>query len=141
MDFFSHYNPPHHEGEANNEPSLTQQEYRSDCDVNNMIRRAISGDLSVIRKPVYLDVLGAPDNAHDVANRIAEANTIWHDMPDRIRQTYGSPEALLEAIDREVADNKSKQDVVQPVSSKDNKVSVDSKSTETSTVEPAQSAT
>ena len=61
MKFASHYNPPPSVGVAFEGESLTQQEYKDDCDVNVMIRRAVAGDTTVFRHPVYADVVVAPD--------------------------------------------------------------------------------
>lgn len=140
MKFANHYAPPLDKGVVFEGESLTQQEYKADCDVNTMIRRAIAGDSTVFRHPVYMDVLNAPDSGMDVANRLADARTIWHDMPDNVRATYGSPEALLAAIDRQIEAEKAPAQ--KPVEKKpvENK-SVAEPATSTSTVEPAPFST
>ena len=91
--------------------SLTQQHFKSDCDINAMIRRALTGDGSALRKGVYGDFRNLPESLHDAQNRMAFANSMWNDLPDNVRATVGSPEALLKQIDAKLASDLKKTDV------------------------------
>lgn len=91
-------------------PSLTQSQYQQECDINAMIRRALSGDMSVFGHPKYLDVLSAPESFHDASNKIVFAKTVWESLSDSVRASYGSPEALVVDFDRQVSRMKAAKD-------------------------------
>lgn len=116
------------EGLSNDSPSLTQQQYRESQSIDCMIRRALSGDKSAIRVGQYIDVSNAPDSYADAQSRIALANTIWHDMDDKIKVTYGTPDALLRDIDNYLAmrdvNNRKVGNVVNPANSANPSTSV-----------------
>lgn len=86
-------------------PSLCQSHFQRDTDVNDMIRRALIGDRSVFRSMRYCDASDAPSDFHDAQSRIALARSAWEDLPDKIKVTFGSPEAFLAAYDKASADD------------------------------------
>lgn len=104
MKFNTRFSPADSKGvDFKDSPSLVQPQFKESQDINNLIRRYLGGDADAIRAVNYADVTSLPDDFQDVQNRIARANTTWHDMPENIRQTYGTPEAFLAACDAELA--------------------------------------
>lgn len=85
-----------------NAPSLTQSQFQRDCDINVMIRRALTGDISAIVNGKMIDASDAPESFHDSLNIMAKADTAWEEMPDSVRRTYGNKEAFILAFDNEV---------------------------------------
>lgn len=79
--------------------TLTQKQFAPSCDINCMIQRFLSGDPSAIRRGKFGDFTGLPESLHDACNKVATANSIWENLPETLRATYGSPEALLAALD------------------------------------------
>ena len=96
MKFCTRYSPPSHDGvDFKDSPSLVHAEFKKDCDINEMVRRALCGDMSVIRHPDFSDISNLPEDSHELANLIAEANTAWHDLPDKVRMTFGTLENFI----------------------------------------------
>lgn len=104
MAFFTRFNPARASGVSNDAPSLVQPQFKESCDIGNMIRRALTGDQSVFGNPLFLDTLGAPDDFSDAQFRLASARSVWNDLPDHVKQTYGSPENLLAELDKKLAE-------------------------------------
>lgn len=104
MAFFTRFKPSRSSGVRNDAPSLVQPQFKESCEIGNMIRRALTGDTSVFGNPLYLDTLGAPEDFADAQFRLAQARTVWNDLPDHVKQTYGSPENLLTELDRKLAE-------------------------------------
>lgn len=72
--------------------SLTKQSFKSECDINVIIRRARSGaDVSHVnaRVPIYADVSDVPDyrSALDVINR---ANGLFMSLDADVRLYFGN---------------------------------------------------
>lgn len=113
--FHTRFTPPFSGGVKFVKPTLCQAHFRESCDINNLVKRGLTGDVSVFRNPRYVDLLAAPDSFADASNRAAFARTVWEDLPQHVKHAYGSPEALLAEFDREVkasAEKRSKPSVV-----------------------------
>lgn len=102
MNFATVYKPNSDKGVSFDAPSCTQRQFKDDCDINNMIRRALCGDMSVFSHPKYMDVLNAPESFHDAASKTAFAQSVWEELPEEVRASYGSAEALVMDFDRQV---------------------------------------
>lgn len=96
-------------GLAISKPSLTQSQYQKDTDINVMIRKALGGDASAIRRGTYGDFRDIPESLHDASNITAAARTTWEEMPERIKQTYGTPEAYVNACLAEMSKEPTKE--------------------------------
>lgn len=112
--FCTRFNPARVGGVKFDAPSLTQPQFKSLCDIGNMIRRALSGDTSVFGRATYFDASNAPEDFADAQYRLAAARSIWNDLSDEMKKVYGSPERLLASYDAQLAD-KRKQAVKQAV--------------------------
>lgn len=75
-----------------------QPQYKSMCDVNNIVRRAFAGDPTVFRpgRP-FADVSSAPDSLHDALQIQVEARNAYDALPDAVREKYPTPEAYFVA--------------------------------------------
>lgn len=84
-------------------PSLTQQQYKEECDLVKQINRlAVYGDPSGLvqnnKKPMYGDFSEIPDfiTAH---NTIIEANRMFMDLPSKVRKEFDNdPAKLIEFV-------------------------------------------
>jgi len=70
------------------DPSLTDQSFIEDADINTIINRAMrTGEMPVQLPPQYGDP-GERLNMHDMYTRIAENNATFYKLPARIRNEY-----------------------------------------------------
>lgn len=98
------YDRPPHRGLECKAPSLVQPQYARETDINVMIQRALGGDPSVFaRGASNVDVLAAPEDFHDAMNQLARGDSAWAELPLAVKQSYGSKEAFLAAVDAFVA--------------------------------------
>lgn len=114
-------------------PSLCQSQFLASTSIDSMIKRAVMGDTSVFRKPQYYDVLACPDSFHDAMNRSAFAASVWHDLPESVKQAYGSPERLLAEYERQLAERANDVPVDKPVDKESPKPVTADKADESST--------
>lgn len=84
-----------------NAPSLTQQHFKDECDINNIVARcAATGtvDPSIIREGVYADVSQIPDYLTSL-NIVAEADEKFNALPSVIRKRFdNNPANMLEFL-------------------------------------------
>lgn len=85
-------------------PSHTVQDCKTD--INSMVQRVLLGDSTALKRGVYADVSASPESLQDIMLIRSRANTIWHDLPESLRQAVGSPERLIEQYD--IVNNQSK---------------------------------
>jgi len=85
------------------EPSLTQQEFTEECDINNVILRfSATGELPPrvnARVAEYLDVSEIGD-LHQALTNVRAVREAYDALPAEVRQATGNdPERLLDALD------------------------------------------
>ena len=93
------YDPPQHPGETNEEPTLAQQHFKKECDVQEMLRKfGATGELPTKEGAFYADAT----QIHDYQSAI---ETVLHidnqfaQLPSACRDRFGnSPEAFLDFI-------------------------------------------
>ncbi|WNK14209.1 MAG: internal scaffolding protein [Microvirus sp.] len=62
LKIYSRYKTPKHEGEANHEPTMTQQHFANECDINHIMAKFLkTGLLNQIDAGTYDDVYDALD--------------------------------------------------------------------------------
>ncbi|AXH76408.1 MAG: internal scaffolding protein [Microviridae sp.] len=85
---YSRYNPPGHPGEYNDEPSMTQQNFQEECDINYILRKyAATGILDNIGPGEYLDL----DENYDYHQAIEILNKVdgtFGQLPSKIRDYF-----------------------------------------------------
>jgi hypothetical protein len=75
-----------------------QAQFKSMCDVNNIVRRAFAGDPTVFRpgRP-YADVSSAPESLHEALQKQVDARNAYEALPEEVRAKYPTPDAYFAA--------------------------------------------
>lgn len=92
---------------VNNAPTMTQQHFKDECDVNYIVRNFLrTGVLPVTRgQGQYFDVSAATDYK-DACNRIITVNDWFSNLPSATRAEFNNdPGILLEVLDRASPDD------------------------------------
>lgn len=87
----------------NKEPSLTQQQFREECDINNIIKiHSQTGVLPVSTKVgAFLDVSNVKDYQTSL-HTVFEAQRAFDDLPSKIRSRFkNDPNQLLAFVEDE----------------------------------------
>lgn len=83
--------------DSENEPSLTQQSFAEDCDINEIVRRfGLTGEMpSDFRSPVSGDFTGITD-FHSAMNAVMNAQEAFMELPAEMRARFSNdPQQLL----------------------------------------------
>lgn len=104
---YSRYNPPPARGVTFSEPTMTRQEFKDECDINLIVRRAARTgyliDPSVVNpnnRPRFGDFSFNSDDFIDAQNMISDAHEMFDSLPADIRAEFANdPYRLLEAIE------------------------------------------
>ena len=102
---YSKYNPPPHPGESNDEPTLTQQHFQKECDVNEMLRKfGATGELPTKEGAFYADATQISDY-QSALETVLNIDNQFAQLPSTCRDRFGnSPEAFLDFIHQPGAD-------------------------------------
>lgn len=82
----------------NNEPSMTQQQYADECDINHLMNRYMrTGELPVHKKTGYfVDVSETPESYHAAMQTVLDAQTAFDLLPAQTRSKFeNDPSQLL----------------------------------------------
>lgn len=118
------------EGVSFNKPSMTQQQFKDDCNINNIIDRyRTTGALPVSSETGFYGDFSAPE-LQDYANALSlveKAESDFNALPSNIRERFGYSPANLLAF---MADSKNYEEAVSlglviPQESQNNVVSDD----------------
>lgn len=105
------------------DPSLTQQDFTEECDINNVILRfAGTGELPPRhngREPEFIDVSEFGD-LHETLSRARAGREAFDALPAEVRASVGNdPERLLQALDEHARFRAStEEDVTKPSAAK-----------------------
>lgn len=119
-----------------NEPTKAQQQFKDECDINNIVRRfGVTGMVNASTKvPNYGDFTGV-SNYHQAMNVVAQANTAFHELPAHLRYKFGNdPGRLVDFLEND--DNRKEAEELGLVN---RKVDVSPEVVAVSTTEPQQS--
>lgn len=93
------------DGHTYEEPSITQQQFKNDADINYIVQmydstgvypNAVGTDQ---RSPMFGDFANLPENAQDAYNQILDARHNFDRLPLEIRQRFNyDPAAFLEFV-------------------------------------------
>jgi phage internal scaffolding protein len=72
-------------------PSMTQQHFRDECDINTIVRRfGLTGELpSGLQAPVYADFEGVMDY-HTALNAVLDADSAFMELPAHVRARFAN---------------------------------------------------
>nr|QJB20618.1 MAG: internal scaffolding protein [Microvirus sp.] len=98
----SAFNPPADPGvDCSVMPSMTQQNFRDECDINNIMARYQSTGLLDVNltqeRGVFTDVANAVDY-HTAQNIILQAREVFSELPAKIRKRFNDDPGLLLAF-------------------------------------------
>lgn len=87
--------------EINDQPTLARQEFKKDCDINEIIKKyKKTGQITHIaaNQGKYLDLTGVTDY-HDSMNKVLKAQDAFNSLPSVLRNRFkNDPSKLLEFI-------------------------------------------
>lgn len=103
--FFSRYTPPIDDGISFKKPSLTQQHFKDECDINSIVKNFPNGaTIPVNPKAIYADVSDMPTNLIQARDFIANAQYMFMQLPSDIRDKYkNDPLLALEAYQQQLS--------------------------------------
>ena len=107
MEIRSRYNPGTRDGWQSTVPSMTQQQFRDEADINYIISMYDSTGVMPTyhgdgqpAQPMFGDFAELPDNAQDVYNQMLAAKADFDNLPLDVRKRFGyDPAAFLAFVD------------------------------------------
>lgn len=104
MEIRSRYENGVREGWSSSQPSMTQQQFRDEADINYIVSMYDStGVMPTFHsngqpaQPVFGDFAELPDNAQEMYNRMIEARNNFNSLPLEVRKRFNyDPAAFLE---------------------------------------------
>ena len=96
----SRYNLPSNPGYKNDEPSMTQQQFKDEADINNIMARyqktgvLVDPLTQVTRKPMFDDFSELGD-FRDHQQAVIDAQEMFMQLPSRLRARFGNDPAEL----------------------------------------------
>lgn len=82
-----------------NEPTMAQQQYRDECDINTIMRRfSVTGELPTTGAiPRYEDYTGVVNDYQTAMNALIEADKVFASLPSQVRRRFeNDPQQFLE---------------------------------------------
>lgn len=107
MEIRSRYNAGIREGWKSSVPSMTQQQFKDEADINYIISMYDSSGVMPTfhgdgqpAQPVFGDFASLPDNAQEMYNRMIEAKNNFDSLPLEVRKRFNyDPAAFLDFVD------------------------------------------
>lgn len=104
MEIRSRYDNGIREGWSSSQPSMTQQQFRDEADINYIVSMYDStGVMPTFHgdgqppQPVFGDFAELPDNAQEMYNRMIQARDDFNNLPLEVRKKFNyDPAAFLE---------------------------------------------
>lgn len=116
--FYDQYNPPGHPGTVNDEPSMTKQEFKEECDINRIMSRYIqTGELPpAVAVGSYGDFSDAVDFM-TAQNIIKTAEAQFMALPGEVRARFNNdPAQMLDFVhNKDNADEARKLGLLNPL--------------------------
>lgn len=107
MEIRSRYNAGVREGWQSSVPSMTQQQFKDEADINYIVSMYDSSGVMPTfhgdgqpAQPVFGDFASLPDNAQEMYNRMIEAKNNFDNLPLEVRKRFNyDPAAFLDFVD------------------------------------------
>lgn len=108
--FFTRFNPPPSFPEDTSKPSMTEQQYGYQCNINNLVETIVdrngrqcaklthAGTIASVNsnEPIYGDFTQfTSDKLHEGLNTIVKANSMFSNLPSSIRDRFGNDPSKL----------------------------------------------
>ncbi|WNK14738.1 MAG: internal scaffolding protein [Microvirus sp.] len=95
----SYYDPPIHLGHINTDPTMTQQHFQEECDINNILAKfTATGILDTIPGGIYEDITTA-DEYRASLHKVMIAESMFGELPANLRKEFDNdPYLMLEFI-------------------------------------------
>lgn len=94
----NHLPRPAFRGLTNGLPSLCQSHLAPLCDINNIIKRVISGDTSPIRQCFYGDTTRLPEDTLAMLEAGRHASQLFDSLPANVKAAFPTPSAFVNAF-------------------------------------------
>lgn len=85
-------------GIVNGLPSLCQSHLAPLCDINNIIKRVISGDTSPIRQGFYGDITRLPEDTLSILEAGRRSAELFQSLPANVKAAFPTPSAFINAF-------------------------------------------
>lgn len=97
MKFFTRFSPPKSEGVEFNEPSMTEQHFKDECDINSIIAKYKQTGILPVgdRQPLFGDFAEFPTDLQSSMKMYDEAQERFLQIPSEIRKEFGNDPAQL----------------------------------------------
>lgn len=107
MEIRSRYNAGTREGWKSSVPSMTQQQFKDEADINYIVSMYDSSGVMPTfhgdgqpAQPVFGDFASLPDNAQEMYNRMIDAKNNFDNLPLEVRKRFNyDPAAFLDFVD------------------------------------------
>lgn len=107
MEIRSRYNAGVREGWRSSVPSMTQQQFKDEADINYIVSMYDSSGVMPTfhgdgqpAQPVFGDFASLPDSAQEMYNRMIEAKNNFDSLPLEVRKRFNyDPAAFLDFVD------------------------------------------
>lgn len=99
--FYTRFDTPPKVQTLNSAPSLTQQQFKEEADINNIIASYNTTGLLTnplvqsARQPIFGDFSNLPQDYMQVQNQLLQAQADFMDLPAKIRQRFNNNPAEL----------------------------------------------
>lgn len=104
MEFATRYFPQKSVGIEFNEPSMTEQHFKDECDINNIVKQySVTGVMpSGNIQPLFGDFVGIPQDYAEYKEVLDDARARFMELPATVRKEFGNdPLALLQFVSDE----------------------------------------
>lgn len=100
MDFFTRYTPPPSPSIEFEHASMTDRSFKDECDINTIVRRAVTQGLpQPDKEAVYADLANMPKDLQESYEYMQKAEDQFMTLPSELRYEFGNdPLALISAI-------------------------------------------
>lgn len=96
---YSAYNPPPQVGEYNPEPSMTQQHFQDECDINNILAKFVKNGFLETVGPGYYDDVSDSYEYRQSIEILREAEARFADLPATVRKHFNNdPGAFMDFV-------------------------------------------
>lgn len=98
---YTRYDTPAEEGIVFCEPTMTQQQFKADCDINTILDRyKVTGTLPYIAAPFSSEDFSEGFDYREALHQIAEADAAFMELPASVRKEFNNdPSEFLDFID------------------------------------------